>query len=259
MNDLGKKIELDFFSTFGLVAVNCLLAATFIYTGSALAIRFIFSIFGIGCAAVLAQLIVKKKFQEKSAREILFFVAGAVAALTALVAQLIVPDFKPIFYTLCVVIGAGIFIALEQLDEEKKIQSAAGGRALTACALILSGFLIDNLYGSTLVVIAFAALAFGDAKNNIVKRIARDSSLMLLFLLLIRGVAYLGHSVIFDLGDPFVLVGIFGGFFAQRLMPLWKWTPLLALFFLEKFHGIVLLGAFLCGLLISELILPDTE
>jgi hypothetical protein len=39
----------------------------------------------------------------------------------------------------------------------------------------------------------------------------------------------------------------------------WKLLPLIALFFIPQLHGIVLLGAFVFGIIFSIVILPDIE
>lgn len=194
------------------VSVIGILGATYFYTGSDSAAFFPLLLLAAGSASMLLSIFVATYYSWKKPAQMLSvasvsFVVFSAAATTKIIL------FNPQFIAICIAIG----VAVAHISY--RIKTVWAELTLTIAALLF-GYLVGEFYGIIVVFISFAALKPNFLllpKNILYEKITGNLLLIILTLLTIRSVAMSGRSVLFEIGDPYLLSGALLGILLTKL------------------------------------------
>ncbi|OGH62073.1 MAG: hypothetical protein A2848_03160 [Candidatus Magasanikbacteria bacterium RIFCSPHIGHO2_01_FULL_50_8] len=253
-NRLNSDPRAHFFALYFVALISAALLAIFLYSGSARAIQFPFFLVLISIAVTpIARFIVLKKPMIIAHRDLLD--AGVFVVLALPITFWIAADFSPLLLWLCVALGAATLLALERSTLPHR-------HTLALIVCVLLGYEFGNTYGIGVVLISMFALTHirqaTDESSDAITRL----TLVVLFTVFINSIAFAGRSVLFELGDPYVIAGLLLSIVAWKkifttTLSMKRGTlialcvPPLFIVLFGKNHGTVLLGALIVGLIIA--------
>ncbi|MDQ5931792.1 MAG: hypothetical protein QG607_494 [Patescibacteria group bacterium] len=248
------------------------LGAQYFYAGSELAIQFSFLLTILGSAAMLVSVFAATHYGQHRPKQMLYTAAISYAIFASATAGWIIP-FRPMGVALCIILGIATTLLSVLLDKQWI-------RHTTLAVLILSSYFIAEFYGVVVALMSYAALAPSVAllpNNKLHKKITTDFLLILLIPIFIHSIATTGRSILFEIGNPFLLVGIL-----MSALFIWghqvfvshyqhnekyAWIPLLipmivgvlSVVLFGENSGTILLSGIFAGLILREIIFSHNE
>lgn len=259
-------------SQSAVISTLGILGAAYFYTGSDSAAFFPLLLSAAGAGSMLISIFVATYYSWKKPIQMLSVASASFLIFSAAATTKIIL-FNPHFIVICIALGV---IAAHASYRCKTTWSTT---ALIATILLLS-YRAAEFYGVIIAFTSFAALQPNFLllpKNDAYEKITKHLSIIILTLLTIRSVAMVGRSVLFEIGDPYLLSGILCGLVLTKLfsehraklheshtyqqivfiIPLVVIT--LSSIVLGKIHGIVLSVGVLIGILFVLLISSDDD
>lgn len=179
------------------------LGAQYFYAGSELAIQFSFLLTILGSAAMLVSIFTATHYGQHRPKQMLYVAAISYAIFASATAGWIIP-FRPMSVALCILLGVATTL-LSVLLDRPWVKHA------TLAVLILASYYVAEFYGVVVALMSYAALAPSVAllpSNKPHKKITTDFLLILLIPIFIHSIATAGRSILFEIGNPFLLAGI---------------------------------------------------
>lgn len=245
-----------FFILCASALASALLMAIFFYSGSARAVQFPFALALAAAAAYVGAPVIARHMSAVMWPAFTNLIDVSLFALLAYpLALLIAGDFSPHLLWLCVVVGI--------VCARWRPHTPVAHTALSTIAAVLLGFSFGDFYGVGIVLVSMCASRALDARTHGIDGRLVGLLLVVLFIIFIGSIAHTGRSILFELGDPYVIIGLLASTVVQRYLNTHTITretigaallapPLLIIIF-GKNHGIVLLGALLIGLVIATI------
>lgn len=255
-----------------LVAAVGVLGALYFYAGSERVALFPLALLSVGAAGTLVSIFAATQYSWKTPRQILV-VSQIIFLLLSTTVALWLVSFRPIFYIACVALG----VACTQL---RLRNHGAWVQTTLALAALAGGFFIAQSFGVVVVLVALAAQAGNTALLHEHKQFTALTdffAILVIFLLFIQSIAVAGRSVLFELGDAYVLIGILLStlivwsyslqspqlFAAPRKALLLLLSPtalsLLSILLFGKVHGLIVVCSILFGLIIHTLFIDRSD
>ena len=254
------------------ISITGLLGAAYFYTGSDSAAFFPLLIIAAGAASMLVSIFVATYYSWKKPMHMLIVASVSFLVFSAAATTKIIL-FNPQFIAICIAIGVAAAHA------SYRLKTMWAELALTISALLL-GYSAAEFYGIIIVLTSFVALKPNFLllpKNNLYEKTSNNLLLLVLTLLTIRSVAMSGRSMLFELGDPYLLSGALFGILLTKLFSTHKLklreahsyqqiillTPAAILaaasLLFGKIHGIILSIGTLAGILFVLFTTNDSE
>lgn len=263
-----KKIALADSSLLKNLLIVCasVLGAQYFYAGSERAVQFSFLLTILGSAAMLVSIFAATHYGQHRPKQMFYIAAISYTLFAGAVAGWIIP-FRPLSIALCVLLGVAA-TTLSVLFDKPWIKHVA------IAALIVSSYFVAEFYGVVVALISCAALAPSAAllpTNKMHAKIATDFLLILLIPIFIHSIATTGRSILFEVGNPFLLAGILISSLLvwahHSYNEKYAWLPLLTplvigilsvVLFGENSGTILLTGVFI-GLILHEVLFSSNE
>jgi len=200
-----KKTEYDDSHILRNILIACVgvLGANYFYAGSENAAQFLLLLIALGCASMLVSIFAATNYGQSKPKQMFIVATIAYAVIAAATAAWIIP-FRPINVTICIAVG---LVATHVCLRFDKPWIKFGILAVT----LLSSYFIAEFYGATAALISLSALTpnsslLPNIKNHTV--VISNYIFALLIPLFIHSVSTAGHSMLFEIGNPFLLSGI---------------------------------------------------
>lgn len=238
-----------------LLGLSCaLLMATYLFNGSLRALQFPVA---LSAVVFLTPPIARWIAHKKNIQHHLLSLHGGVFAVLAYPLSLwIAGDFSPHLLWLAIILGVALCLA--------HVRSVAQWKHIAAitCA-VLVGYTLGNFYGIGIVLVSMFAFTSITPDKQQNEETLLGLTLLLLFSAFIYSIAHAGRSILFELGDPYVMAGLLVGamipflLFEIRtiaytsLLP--ALIPPLCVILLGKNNGIVVLGGILMGVVLATI------
>lgn len=248
------------------------LGAHYFYAGSERAAHFILLLIVLGCAGMLLSIFAATHYGQSKPKQMFHVAAISYLLIASAAAGWIIP-FRPINIAICILFGVvGAVVCVRN----NKIWA----RNALLVAIMLSGYFVAEFYGAIIAFISFSALIpstslLPNTKTHI--KIVTDFLFLLLIPIFIHGIATSGKSILFEIGNPFLLSGIL-----LSLLVIWgyqsfmshpnysdkrSWLIIPAPLFLglasvilfKENNGVILLTGVFVGLILQELLLSRQD
>ncbi len=248
------------------------LGAHYFYAGSGLAAQFILLLIALGCTGMLLSIFAATHYAQSKPKQMFHIAAISYLIIASAAAGWIIP-FRPINIVVCILLGA---IGAVVCVRSNKIWT----RNTLLIAIMLSSYFVAEFYGAIIALISFSALIpstslLPNTKTHI--KIVTDFLFLLLIPIFIHGVATSGKSILFEIGNPFLLSGILLSLLViwgyqyfmshQNYTNKWSWLIIPAPLFLglasvvlfKENNGVILLAGVFVGLVLQELLLSRQD
>lgn len=269
-----KKIEFansELLRNLFLICVG-ILGAHYFYAGSELAVQFILLLLTLGCTGMLLSIFAATHYGQHKPKQMFRIASISYLIIAGAAAGWIIP-FRPLNIAFCVLLGAAATLVCVQNNK-------TWIRNTLLVVTLLSSYFVAEFYGAIVALISFAALIpstslLSNTKTHI--KIVTDFLFVLLIPVFIHSISASGRSVLFEIGNLFLLSGIVlsllvtWGYKAFLSHPAYSekrsWIVILVPFLLgligvvlfKESSGVILLTGVFIGLVLQELLLSDQD
>lgn len=249
-----------------------ILGAHYFYGGSQIATQFILLLLALGCAGMVISIFAATHYGQSTPKQ-MFHIAGTTFFVAACATAGWIIPFKPMNIAVCILLGAiATFICVRT--------NKTWVRNTILITTLLSSYFVAEFYGIIVAFISFGALSpntslLSNAKTHIKTII--DYLFILLIPIFIHSIAASGKSLLFEIGNPFLIGGIllsllviwsYRSFISSHaysnkrlllIIPLSFLIGLVSIILFKENNGAILLTGILVGLILQEIILSNED
>lgn len=237
-----KKIEFADSAMLRSILITCVgaIGANYFYAGSDLAAQFLLLLIVLGCTGMLISIFAATNYGQSKPKQMFAVAAISYAIIATATAAWVIP-FRPINIAVCIILGAIATYICVRFDKPWIKLSVL-------IATILASYFIAEFYGAIVALISLSALIPSASLLPNFKTHAAtvaDFVFILLIPIFIHSISTAGRSILFEIGNPFLLSGIL-----LSLLFVWGYKTFLSHpSYSEKRSWIILLAPFLVGLI----------